>query len=425
MDKKNYLSQFPLPDRCLDGTLQGAHIVCRSSGTTQSPFYWPQMPWQEQDAVTWLYSELEETYSIDTTPTLVIVALALGSWISGELATWALRTLAMQKGNITLLTPGLDRDGVVEVLDSFAPHFSQTLIYSYPPFAKNVIESARAKGVAVENHNIKLRLAGEGYSEQFRDYLNSLLGYDKGAVYTISSGYASTDFGRVGKETPLCVAMKRLLYDTGACEKILGTATLPSVCQFDPAGFYLEEAEGELVITKYQAVPLVRYRTGDQGEIVAYTQLLSRFRDEGLDPLDLLRKQGVDPSAVKPLPFVLVHGRHDGGVTFYGVNLPVGLVRDVLESAAFFRQNFTGNFQMRKSQDERLNPILELVLEERAAGFDHSGLPALFARELADRSNEYAKVLKTEGEKVLPVITVVPRDYFVANTKIRYVDKEH
>jgi phenylacetate-CoA ligase len=423
MDKKNYLTRFPLAEVCLDGTLRGAHVICRSSGSTAKPFYWPQLPDQERDLASWLSTELEDTFCVGSKPTLVIVALALGAWISGELATWSLRSLAIETGSITLLTPGLNRDDVVDMIAEFSPHFEQTLIYSYPPFAKNIIESAVERGIPVQNFNIRLRMAGEGYTEKFRDYLNGLLGHDREDITSIASGYASTDFGRVGKETPLSVVIKRILHENGNTPAIFGCDTIPTVCQFNPAGFYLEVLEGELVITKYQAVPLVRYRSGDRGEIVDFDELLARFRAAGIDLLEELRARGGDPSAVKPLPFVLVHGRSDGGITFYGANIPVAQIRDILEGSSPFREHFTGNFQIRKSADEKLDPVLELYLEEKSAGYDQDSLAGLLAQELAGRSSEYASLLKERGEKMLPVITVVGKDFFLNSAKIRYVSK--
>jgi len=422
MDKKNYLTRFPLEKLCLNGSLRGSHVICRSSGTSGKPFYWPQMPEQERDLSLWLSSELEETFCVGAKPTLVIVALALGAWISGELATWALRTLAMEQGKITLLTPGLERDEVVTMLETFSPHFSQTLIYSYPPFAKNIIETARERGIPVEEFNIRLRLAGEGYSEHFREYVNGLLGHQRGDISTISSGYASTDFGRIGKETLLSVTIRRILHERGLCAAILGSDTLPSVCQFNPAGFYLETVGGELVVTKHQAVPLIRYRSGDRGEIVGYGEMLSRFRTLGIDPLEELRRRGGDRAEAAQLPFVLVHGRSDGGITFYGANIPVTLIRDILEGASPFREHFTGNFQLRKSHNETLDPVFELFLEEKTPGWDREALPSLLAEQLAERSSEYATILKTRGTAALPVVTPVGKDFFLGSAKIRYVE---
>ncbi|MDD2321866.1 MAG: hypothetical protein PHO83_17615, partial [Geobacteraceae bacterium] len=256
-----------------------------------------------------------------------------------------------------------------------------------------------------------------------RDYVNALLGHDRNDIASIASGYASTDFGRVGKETPLAVAVKRVLHEKDCAAAILGCDTIPSVCQFNPAGFYLEAVDGELVITKHQAVPLIRYRSGDRGELIGYEEFLARFNAAGIDLLAELQARGGDPSAVKPLPFVLVHGRADGGITFYGANIPVAQIRDILEGSSPFREHFTGNFQIRKSSDEKLDPVLELQLEEKSPGYEKDSLAALMARELAGRSSEYAKLLEVRGDTAMPMITVVGKDFFLNSAKIRYVDR--
>lgn len=422
-DKKSYIAHYPLEDLCLDGSLRGKHVIVRSSGSTTTPFYWPQVPDQERDVTPWLYAELDEVLHVSDTPTLVIVALGLGSWISGELATWSLRTLAMEHENLTLVTPGLDVEEVVNLLERFAPRFPQTLIYSYPPFARMMVDRAMERGVKVADLGIHLRLAGEGYSEHYRDHLNRLLGYEEGHLSSMLSGYASTDFGRCGKETPMAVLVKRLLHEKGLTQQVLGSSDIPTVCQFNAAGFYLETVDGEIVITKLQAVPLVRYRTGDRGEIVPFEEMMARFARLGIDPLAELERRGFPRDTVKPLPFLLVSGRTDGGITFYGANIAAALVRDVLETASPFREQFTPRFQVRKREDQDSRPVFEILVEPREDGqaCDPGALAACMAEELSRRSNEYAVVLHARGDAALPLMTVVPRGHLLQGAKIRYV----
>ena len=213
--KKDYVKAYPLEDLCLDGTLTGKHVLCRSSGSTGKPTYWPQMPEQERYVADYLYTDLDEDLHISRCPALALVVLGLGSWISGELTTWGLRTLAIQKGNLTLATPGLNLEEAAEILEEFGPRFPQTVLYSYPPFAKRLLEMASDRGVDLSVLRVSLRLAGEGYSERYRDHVNRLLGYPEGHLTSVVSGYGSTDFGSAGKETPLCVAIRRALNEGG------------------------------------------------------------------------------------------------------------------------------------------------------------------------------------------------------------------
>ena len=422
-DKKSYLACHPLEELCLDGSLAGKHVIVRSSGSTATPFYWPQMPDQERDAARWLYVELDEVLQVQSKPTLVVVALSLGSWISGELATWSLRSLAIEHENITLMTPGLDLAEVVNIIERFSPCFAQTLIYSYPPYARTLVDQALARGVPVDKLNLHFRMVGEGYSERYRDSLNRLLGYPYGDLSSMVSGYASTDFGRVGKETPVSVMIKRLLHERDLSGSVLGLSDIPTVCQFDASGFHLEAVDGELVITKLQAVPLVRYQTGDCGEVVEFAEMLERFRRLGVDVLEELERRGWPKDKTKPLPFVLVTGRKDGGISLFGANIPAALVRNVLESSPTISPELTANFQMSKAEDESGQPRFEILVEAQLDGQAHDtrALGLEMAAELARRSTEYAAVWSARGEDALPQITVVPRGRLLQGAKIVYV----
>lgn len=421
-DKGSYVRRYPLEEICLDGTLRGKHVLCRSSGTSGKATYWPQLPEQERYVADYLLSDLEESFAVSANPALVIVALGLGSWISGELTTWGLRNLGVQGGNVTLVTPGLNMEETAEIVETFSPRFTQTVIYTYPPFAKTLLDLVERRGIPLRKMRLSFRLAGEGYSEMFRSTLNRRMGRDEGDLTSVLSGYGATDFGSAGKETPLCAAVKRLLFEEGLSESLFGKRGIPSLCQYDPASHFLEAEEGELVVSRYQAVPLVRYRTGDRGALMGYDELLERLSDAGADPLALLERRGVPRTSVRPLPFVLVWGRVDGGITFFGANVLVSQVKDVFESDPELARLFTGNFSLRRGEDEHLDPVLEILVEPRhGVGADLEEAARLVARGLENCSTEFAAIRKMEGDRALPRLSLVPEGYFTGHHKIRYV----
>ena len=419
--KGEYIKAFPLEKLCLDGTLFGKHVLCRSSGTKGKPFFWPQLPEQERYVAEWLYSDLDEAFGISKQPVFAMVSLALGSWISGELTSWGLRNLGIQKGGLTLVTPGLDLDEAVDMLESFADSFSGTVLYSYPPFARTILEKAAARKLPLESFRIGLRLAGEGYSEGYRSRLNRLMGYPEGALHSIASGYGSTDFGSLGKETPLCIAIRRILYEKGLAREVLGRNEIPSLCQYDPSGFFVELEGEELVVSKYQAIPLLRYRTADRATLITYEEMLRRLRDVGEDPLELLASRGGDLSRVRELPFVLVWGRIDGGITFYGANVLVEQIREIVEEQKAFQECCTGQFQLRKGEDANNDPVLEILLEPRPGiEGDREFLEKLMASCLEKTSADYAMIRKIQGEKALPLLRFVQNKELFGGTKFRY-----
>ncbi|MFP4482202.1 MAG: hypothetical protein ACLFN0_05330 [Thermovirgaceae bacterium] len=420
--KEDYIKAYHLEDLCLDGTLRGKHVLCRSSGTKGKPFFWPQLPEQERYVADWLYSDLDESFGISKHPLFAVVSLALGSWISGELTSWGLRNLGIEKGGVTLVTPGLDLDEAVEMLGSFAGKFDGTVLYSYPPFARTILEMAADRGLPLATYRMGLRLAGEGYSERYRDRLNRLMGYAEGSIHSIFSGYGSTDFGSLGKETALCIAIRRLFYEKNLAREILGRDEIPSLCQYDPSVFHVELAGEELVVSKYQAVPLLRYRTGDRATLMSYGEMMESLKAAGADPVRLLEERGGDPSRIRQLPFVLVWGRIDGAVTFYGVNILVEQVREVVEGNEVFRECCTGQFQIRKTENRNLEQVLEILLEPRPGiEADPGTLAEPMAEALSRSSAEYAAVLKNRGKKALPKLRFVKDKELFGGTKFRYV----
>lgn len=420
--KADYIKAYPLEALCIDGTLRGKHVLCRSSGTKGKPFFWPQLPEQERYVADWLYSDLDEAFSISSRPLFAVVSLALGSWISGELTSWGLRNLAVQRGGLTLVTPGLDMDEAVDMLEAFAGKFEGTVLYSYPPFARTILERAAARDLPLAAYRMGLRLAGEGYSERYRDHLNRLMGYDEGNLHSIVSGYGSTDFGSLGKETPLCIAIRRLLHERGLARAVLGRDEIPSLCQYDPSVFHVELEGEELVVSRYQAVPLLRYRSGDRASLIPYGEMMERLAAAGADPLRLLAERGGDPSRVRDLPFVLVWGRIDGGVSFFGANVLVEQVREIVEGQEAFRSCCTGQFQIRKREGADLDPVLEILLEPRRGGEgDVEALSDLMASCLAAASAEYAVVREKQGSKALPRLRFVDDREMFGGTKFRYV----
>lgn len=422
-NKKEYMKNFPIDELCLDGTLLGKHVICRSSGTTGKPFYWPKIAVEEENLPIWLGSGLQEAHNIEKYPILIIVALGLGSWISGEQSTWAMRSLALKNKNITLLTPGTQIEEIIQLLEMFSPLYPQTLLISYPPFAKTIIDKAQKAGLPIESYNIKLGLVGEAYSEHFREYIKKTLNHKDNDILSIWSGYGSADFGVIGKETALTVTIRQTLYRKGISFDITGFREIPAICQFDPNAFHLEIDNGELIITKYQGVPLVRYRTGDRVNIIDFKEMISRLKNLGENPLDYIENSGFNPSIAKKMPFILIAGRIDGSISFYGGNIEVGQVREVIENTPELSLYFTGKFQIKKTVNEKMDPIFKIFLEKKkeVSNLNNNLISGIISRSLAKISSEYSNTLTTQGEKAMPEIVIVDENYFSNDSKISYI----
>lgn len=425
-DKHGYICQYPLPELCLDGTLAGKHAIVKSSGSFDKPVYWPQLPEQERGFERWVLDDLDALLGIRKEPALAIVTLPLGSLIAGELVTWTLRNAAIEHRCITLLTPGAQLDEAAMILERFSPYFAQTILFGYPPFTKAVLEAAHRASVPLAERRVSLRLAGDGYTESYRDQVMQLIGAPERRSWHIWSSYSSTDFGRVGRETPLCVAIRRLLHQSGKAAAVLGSAVLPSLMQYNPQSFHLEAIEDELVITRHQAVPLVRYRTGDRARLLSYSELMARLADAGLDPLGYLKEHGLPDGLCPQLPFLLVDGRADGGLKLFGVeayaNITLEQVRESIDSHPLLRAQLTGNFQLERiGEDTAQALVVHAEVRTDAAGVELPAIARALASELALRNKEFASLLSRDGDDALPRINPLQQGALLKDAKLRYI----
>lgn len=425
MDKTNYIRPYPLTDRCLDGTLKGKHMIAHSSGSSGKHLYWPILREVEQGYWQRTLEELEQKYAVSRTSTLVVLGLLMGGNLSGALFAYVFRAIGIETGCITLLTPGRDEAECVEVLGEFAPHFEQTILFSYGATGKNIIETAIARGIPVKDLRIKLRLIGEGYSETFRDRMNELLGYPYGDLTSVSSGYGATDFRSAGKETLLCVAIKRLLAERNLLGDVFGFETMPTICQYSPSDIFIESVEGELVMTRHNAVPLVRYRSGDAGFVLEYEAMMDTMARHGLDPHALLAERGFDPDSASRQPFVLVSGRNDG-LTFFGAKIFVTKIKTIFEETPYLSERVTGEFQMRRVENEHGDPRLEIAVVPRpeAPDLDAGAIADAVARGLLERQGGiYPELMAKDPDAATPRIRFVRREEIMtpASFKIRYL----
>ncbi|HPG56994.1 MAG TPA: o-succinylbenzoate synthase [Candidatus Wallbacteria bacterium] len=425
MDKPSYINAYAITERCSGGALDRAHFIAHSSGTSGKHVYWPCS--RETEIGYWkrTFEELDRNYKISSTPTLVVLGLLMGGNLSGALFAYVLRAIGIETGTITLITPGREEKECMEAIAEFSKYYRQTILFSYGPTAKNILERLATEGVDIKKYNIKLRLIGEGYSESFRDRVNELLGYPYGFLTSISSGYGATDFRSVGKETPLCIAIKRLLHENGLLKKILGYETMPTICQYSPSDIFIEEVDGELVMTRPGIIPLIRYRSNDAGFVMDYDKMMALVKENGLDPFKLMSERGYDPAGADKKPFVIVSGRKDG-LTFMGSKLSVGVIKAVIERVPYLNDRLSGEFQMSRYETENGDPRLALALVPKAGAEDIDLTKA--AELIADKLGEiqggiYAKVLADNRSAAVPAVKLVRREEIMTpvSFKIRWI----
>jgi phenylacetate-coenzyme A ligase PaaK-like adenylate-forming protein len=319
--KENYLRLHPLPSLCRDGRLELNDFVAVSSGSTGEPTPWPRFVTDELAIATRFEQVFHDAFRAAERRTLAVVCFALGSWVGGMYTSACCRHLAAKGYALTVVTPGNQREEIWRVVRALAPHYEQTVLLGYPPFLKDVLDGGRAAGVDWARCAVKLVMAGEVFSEEWRS-LVAERGALRDPVHDTASLYGTADAGVLGNETPLSVCIRRYLSaHPDAARGLFGQARLPTLVQYDPYSRYFETHGGgdeqTLLFTGDNGVPLVRYHIADQGGIVGF-DAMSRFLDQcGFDPRAAL------PAAtpMRALPFAYVFGRTHFAVSFFGANV--------------------------------------------------------------------------------------------------------
>jgi phenylacetate-CoA ligase len=422
--KESYLRRHPLPRLCRDGRLERCDFVAVSSGSTGEPTFWPRFVSDELAIATRFEQVFHDAFAAAERRTLAVVCFALGSWVGGMYSSACCRHLAAKGYPLTIVTPGNQREEIWRVVRSLAPHFEQTVLLGYPPFLKDVIDGGGAAGIDWPALHVKLVMAGEVFSEEWRDLVGERAGL-RDVRRDTASLYGTADAGVLGNETPLSIAIRRHLSgrpDVG--RELFGQARLPTLAQYDPCSRYFETLAGEegqtLLFTGDNGVPLVRYHIADEGGIVAFQAMLDFLAKHGYDPRAEL---GAD-TPVRPLPFVYVFGRTHFAVSLFGANVYPENVSVGLEQVSV-RGWVTGKFVLRAREGLEDAPHLAIAVE-LAPGVDaderkRAAIAQSILAQLLRLNSEYANY--TPAEFRMPRVTLHPAgdpEWFPPGVKHRY-----
>ena len=423
--KEGYLRRHPLAARCRGGDLSTCDFVAVSSGSTGEPTFWPRFVSDELAVAARFEHVLHDSFEADRRRTLAVVCFPLGTWVGGMFTASCLRHLAVKGYPITTVTPGNQKAEILRVVRALAPSFEQTVLLGYPPFLKDVVDAGLADGILWSELRVKLVLAGEVFSEEWRALMAERAGLAR-PLHDSASLYGTADAGVLGNETPLSVCIRRFLAERpDAARAVFGEARLPTLVQYDPLTRWFEEHEGTLVFSADGGVPLVRYHVDDSGGVLPYATMIARLRDLGLDAEAEVRRQG--ERGVRPLPFAWVFGRSHFAVSYYGANVFPETVSIALEQPET-RGWVTGKFVMEVKEDAARDRQLHVAVElapGAEAGDARVDLAAdAIVKVLRRLNSEFAGYVPPERQR--PRVTLWPAghpEYFPAGVKHRYARK--
>ncbi|MDD5266280.1 MAG: phenylacetate--CoA ligase family protein [Methylococcales bacterium] len=425
MGKADYMQAYPLPERCLGGSLKGSDRVAVSSGSTGQPAFWPRSVSHELDVAVRFEQVFYDSFLAHERSTLAVVCFALGNWVGGLYTTSCCWHLARKGYPLMVATPGNNKAEIFRVVRELAPHFEQTVLLGYPPFIKDVIDAGAAEGIDWPIYKPKLVFAGEVFSEEWRSLMGQRIG-SASPCFDSASLYGTADGGVLGNETPFSIAIRRWLAEhPEAARTLFGESRLPTLVQYDPTSRFFEMHEGTLVVSGENSVPLVRYHIADKGGVLSYDEMWTFLNGQGIHSVSQLGlNKDFEP---RNLPFVFVFGRADFTVSYYGANIypenvTVGLEQP--EIMAWVTGKFVLETQKNEDGDTTLHIAVELLPDIAP---DVSMVPVISASiqaQLLRLNSEFANY--TPAERQLPRITLhsfADAEYFPVGVKHRYTRK--
>lgn len=407
--KGNYLQQFSLARLCRDGKLETCDMIAVSSGSTGEPTFWPRFISDEYQIATRFEQIFADSLAADQKRTLAVVCFALGTWVGGMYTASCCRHLASKGYPLTVITPGNHKTEILRVVQALGPMFEQVVLLGYPPFLKDVIDTGLSEGVTWSQYNLKWVMAGEVFSEAWRDLVGTRVG-STNPCFDSASLYGTADAGVLGNETPLSICIRRFLADHPAiAAELFGESRLPTLVQYDPTSRYFEVTEeGTLLFSGDNGIPLIRYHICDRGGILPFDQMLAFLQAHGFDAIATLQQQGHAP--IRPLPFVYVFGRSHFTVSFFGANVYPENVTVGLEQSEI-SDWVTGKFVMQVQTDSDQNSHLVIYVELAP------GETASLARENAIAQSILQQLcrLNSEFANYVPASYQTPQIHLLAN----------
>ena len=420
INKENYISRYSLPQLCNNGKLGSCDMIAASSGSTGKPTFWPRFITDELQIATRFEQIFHDSFHADTKSSLAVICFALGTWVGGMFTTNCCRHLAAKGYPITVITPGNNKTEILRIVQELGGNFEQVVLLGYPPFLKDAIDTGIANGMQWGQYHIKLVMAGEVFSEEWRNLVGERIGshnpYDD-----FASMYGTADAGVLGNETPLSICIRRFLAATPTAAKALfGESRLPTLVQYDPCSRFFEVEDGNLLFSGNNGVPLIRYSIFDQGGLITYTEMLEFLAEWGFNPITELQNH----RGIHQLPFVYIFGRSNFTVSYFGANIypenvTVGLEQPII------REWVTGKFVLQVKEDLDKNRFLSVVVE-LAPGIENQeekrlSITAAILAQLLRLNSEFANYVPPQYQT--PVVELKPigdLEYFPIGVKHRY-----
>jgi len=327
LDKANYIQRNNLAD-LLGQDYEQTYAIFRSSGSSGKATYWPQLKSSDNLSARALQAYLEACFSVHKKRTLVVVGLSLGSWIGGEhLAAQLKQAALMVPYPLTIFAPGNHYDEILEIVGKAEQFFDQIILAVCPSAIGHMLLLAQERSISLPLNKMKYLVLGEAFPESFRQGLQQRSGLLASEPIMFSM-YGSADTGALGVESLYSVALRQLLLESPALREKFGIiGVVPHLFHACAPDAYLETVNEELIVTRWQGIPLLRYNLHDRVEL--YSWKITRQTVLALDSSSAnetgLQELIASASPHFP-PLLAVYGRADRCLILCGTNLTEGML---------------------------------------------------------------------------------------------------
>lgn len=333
LTKKNFYALYPWKDLLSKETYDDIYAIDRSSGTTSKSggFFWPELKSQYLHGIEEFKKLAIDTFKLNQRRTLVIVGFSLGSWSGGMTYSFFFKLLALQVNfPLVVFTPGNEHEEIIEIIEKMKAEFDQILILLCPSAIFYLEHLAEQKNVQLPLEKISFLLGGEPFSEEMRIDLIDKIGSGHNGM-PINSYYGAADAGLLGIESIPLIKVRQILYQNPDIALACGFTphNIPNLYHLLDDEVYLEIIENQLVITKWQGLPLVRYNIEDNVKFISWKMLCLSIAHQR--PEEGVWKE----FANYPLTdLIAISGRSDNCVFLCGTNIYDNMLQAALSKSS-------------------------------------------------------------------------------------------
>lgn len=361
--KELYILRFPTSQLLADNYHE-VFAIFRSSGASGRALYWPCLRNHDRYAAWGTKRYLEYCFAIHRKRTLAIVADSLGSWVGGDQISWILKNVSLHaRYSFSVFAPGNKYTEIIDIITEAEPRLDQIILYLCPSDLRYLELAAESLGKTLPLSKLRYMVLGESIPERLRMSSQARAGVPPQEPFMFSF-YASADTGMLGTESPASVALRKLLtLNEGLAAELGFSEPVPHLFHYCALDAYLETIDGELCVTRWQGIPIVRYNLHDRVRLYRWHRLRRAvLKSNSIRTSDEPLREVIRKGRMFLPDLIAVEGRTDA-LILCGTKFTESKLDEAVRTPGLERV-LTGMYKARVGLRDRLQ-VLEFDLELR------------------------------------------------------------